>query len=316
MSSIGNLFVPNNYTLFAAEFVGAVIGEVILSGVVSGPSTATTIIDGNITNNMLATLTAANLVANSATTAVATATPNTIVLRDLSGNFSANIITANVNGNINNSGSNTMGALTVNGGAGSITQLSGNATISTGISLGRTTDDFDVGVAGAVGQFFGTGFMPVSGTAILRAASGGAIILGSGGTGIVQINSTGLSTTTNFTNPLTGGYQYTHGLFPVTSGGTPLTQNSFAGVLNFSSLPSVVGGATLLLVVNNNAAGPGITGQIISAKITQQSVGVAFFGLVSSICTTPGVINFTIQNISTVTASSGSLTIKYKIITL
>ncbi len=52
-----------------------------------------------IANSKLATLTASGLVANSATTAVTTATPNTIVLRDGSGNVTANTFIGSLTGN-------------------------------------------------------------------------------------------------------------------------------------------------------------------------------------------------------------------------
>ncbi len=51
-----------------------------------------------IANSKLATLTATGLVANSATTAVTTATPNTIVLRDGSGNVTANTFIGSLTG--------------------------------------------------------------------------------------------------------------------------------------------------------------------------------------------------------------------------
>jgi hypothetical protein len=52
-----------------------------------------------IVDTKLATISTAGKVANSATTASSANIPNTIVLRDGSGNFSANIITADLNGN-------------------------------------------------------------------------------------------------------------------------------------------------------------------------------------------------------------------------
>jgi len=52
-----------------------------------------------IVDTKLATISTAGKVANSATTATSANTPNTIVLRDGAGNFSAGTITANLNGN-------------------------------------------------------------------------------------------------------------------------------------------------------------------------------------------------------------------------
>jgi hypothetical protein len=62
----------------------------------------------NISDTKLATISTAGKVANSATTAVNTNTPNTIVLRDGSGNFSAGNITANLTGNVLGSASNNV----------------------------------------------------------------------------------------------------------------------------------------------------------------------------------------------------------------
>ena len=53
-----------------------------------------------IVDTKLATISTAGKVANSATTATSSPTGNTIVLRDSSGNFSANVITANLTGNV------------------------------------------------------------------------------------------------------------------------------------------------------------------------------------------------------------------------
>ncbi len=60
-----------------------------------------------ITDNKLATISTAGKVANSATTATSSNTPNTIVLRDGSGNFSAGTITANLTGNATTSNTTT-----------------------------------------------------------------------------------------------------------------------------------------------------------------------------------------------------------------
>lgn len=57
------------------------------------------ITDGTIADTKLQTLTTAGKVANSATTATSSSVANTIVSRDASNNFSANIITASLNGN-------------------------------------------------------------------------------------------------------------------------------------------------------------------------------------------------------------------------
>ena len=58
-----------------------------------------------IVDTKLATISTAGIVANSATTATSSPTGNTIVLRDSSGNFSANLITATLSGNVTGSAS-------------------------------------------------------------------------------------------------------------------------------------------------------------------------------------------------------------------
>ena len=60
-----------------------------------------------IADSKLATISTAGKVANSATTATSSNTPNTIVLRDGSGNFSAGTITASLNGNATTATSTT-----------------------------------------------------------------------------------------------------------------------------------------------------------------------------------------------------------------
>jgi hypothetical protein len=66
----------------------------------------------SIVDTKLATISTAGKVANSATTAINTSTANTIVLRDSSSNFSANIITATLNGSATSFSGSLLGDVT------------------------------------------------------------------------------------------------------------------------------------------------------------------------------------------------------------
>ena len=101
-------------------------GKIQLAGDLSGtadlPSVASGAIDNSkisataaIADTKLATISSLGKVSNSATTATNTNTINTIVLRDGTGNFSANTITANLTGNATNVTGVVLG---VNGGTG------------------------------------------------------------------------------------------------------------------------------------------------------------------------------------------------------
>jgi hypothetical protein len=81
------------------------LGVGIVHSSASGQLTSSLIVNADIsasaaiTDNKLATISTAGKVANSATTATNLNTANTIVSRDASGNFIANVITASLNGN-------------------------------------------------------------------------------------------------------------------------------------------------------------------------------------------------------------------------
>ena len=95
-----------------------------------------------ITDNKLATITTAGKVSNSATTATSSNTANTIVARDNSGNFTANVITANLIGDVTGSSSNNVlksgdvmtGNLTLPSGSTSSPSLNFTGGINTGLS--------------------------------------------------------------------------------------------------------------------------------------------------------------------------------------
>lgn len=110
----GSFKLDDNITIIAIDNIVALAGSgsmITLQGDVTGNGTnsiSTTIgtgkvlnsmLAGSITNDKLDVITATNKVSNSATTATSANTGNTIVSRDNSGNFSAGIITASLNGN-------------------------------------------------------------------------------------------------------------------------------------------------------------------------------------------------------------------------
>lgn len=93
ISSAGTVSI-NGFT------VAGVVHNDALGNLTTSLITNADIVNGaGITDNKLANISTAGKVLNSATTATTSNTPNTIVLRDGSGNFSAGIITADLNGN-------------------------------------------------------------------------------------------------------------------------------------------------------------------------------------------------------------------------
>ena len=89
--------LPNvNGTLITTGDTGTVTGTMIANNTITNTDISTS---AAIADTKLATISTAGKVSNSATTAISTATANAIVTRDASGNFSANIITASLNGN-------------------------------------------------------------------------------------------------------------------------------------------------------------------------------------------------------------------------
>ena len=78
-------------------------------------------LSGSISDSKLSTIKTAGKVSNSATTATNSSTPNSIVSRDASGNFTAGTITANLDGNAATatSATNVTGTVAIlNGGTG------------------------------------------------------------------------------------------------------------------------------------------------------------------------------------------------------
>ncbi|MFA6066704.1 MAG: hypothetical protein WC707_05995 [Candidatus Babeliaceae bacterium] len=97
-----------------------------------------------IADTKLATISASGKVANTATTATNTNTPNTIVLRDGSGNFSAGTITANLIGNVIGNISPT-GTFTVQAGTRAVPSIQFTGSTNTGFSAPEpNTLSFDI----------------------------------------------------------------------------------------------------------------------------------------------------------------------------
>ncbi len=91
-----------------------------------------------IVDTKLATISTAGKVANSATTATALNTPNTIVLRDGSGNFAAGTITASLTGSASNNvlkaGDTMTGTLTMPAGSAAVPSIQFTGSANTGFS--------------------------------------------------------------------------------------------------------------------------------------------------------------------------------------
>ena len=144
-SSIATATIPDASTTAKGKLklAGDLSGTADLPIIAANAVTSAKILDGEIVNadvsataaiddTKLATIATAGKVSNSATTATAINTPNTIVLRDGSGNLAAGAITAtgfsgpltgNVTGNVSGTAANVTGTVAIaNGGTGSTTQ--------------------------------------------------------------------------------------------------------------------------------------------------------------------------------------------------
>jgi hypothetical protein len=142
----------------------------------------------NIADTKLATISTAGKVANSATTATSANTPNTIVLRDANGDFSAGTITASLVGNVTGSASNNVlkagdtmtGALTLPAGSAATPSLQFTGSTNTGISAATTNVlSFDTN---------GTERVTIN-------ATGGVTVTGLNSAGVVHTDNTGLLST-------------------------------------------------------------------------------------------------------------------------
>ena len=127
--------------------LNALVDDATISGIVNSEIAA----GAAIVDTKLATIATPGKVSNSATTAASTNTPNAIVARDGSGNFSAGTITASLTGNVSGSSGSCTGnsatatqasnALACSGNAASATlaaTCSGNSNTATRLQTPRT----------------------------------------------------------------------------------------------------------------------------------------------------------------------------------
>lgn len=126
VSTLGSSLNSGNIIVGSAANIAAQVtmtGDVTITntgvtGIGNGKVTDAMLAPG-ITDGKLATISTLGKVANSATTATEFNTPNTIVSRDGSGNFTAGNITANLTGNVTGTAANVTGiVLGANGGTG------------------------------------------------------------------------------------------------------------------------------------------------------------------------------------------------------
>lgn len=107
--------------------LNSLVDDATISGIVNAEIAA----GAAIVDTKLATIATPGKVSNLATTAVSTNTPNAIVSRDASGNFSANQITANVTGNVSGSSGSCTGNSATATQASNALACSGNAATAT-----------------------------------------------------------------------------------------------------------------------------------------------------------------------------------------
>lgn len=201
-----------------------------------------------IVDTKLATISTAGKVANSATTATSVNTANTIVLRDISGNFSAGTITASLTGsaslNVLKAGDTMTGTLTITPSAAS-TALTINpfSPSSTGISIGSTTGsaiDVNAGKFSVQGSTGDVTITPSSGTALTinPATASVGINIGSTTNNAITVNS---------------------GVFTIvgSTGATTIAPNSGATALTITpsgaTAPGIVVGNTTGNAINVNS---------------------------------------------------------------
>jgi hypothetical protein len=138
---------------------------------------------GTITDSKLATISSANKVSNSATTAASTNTASAIVARDVSGNFTAGTITANLtgnaSGNVLKAGDTMTGALVLPAGTTALPSLNFIGSLTSGLSA----------AAGALS-------LSTNGAERLKIDATGAVTIdGLTSTGIVHNSAAGLLST-------------------------------------------------------------------------------------------------------------------------
>jgi len=172
----------NAYSLFSTTAAYA-------TAIAPASVTNASIANGTITDAKLDAITTPGKVANSATTATNANTPGAIVLRDGSGNFSANTITANVVGNV-----------------------TGNATTATSANTATTAVNFTGVIGGSGGDVTGAQSNAVVGSVGGQSAANiaaGAVLANNASSGnlanaIIRRDSSGNFWANTFTGNVTG----------------------------------------------------------------------------------------------------------------
>ncbi len=273
-STIVSRDAAGNFAASAITMTGAIISPFTTPGVIhnnaSGVLTSSLIVNADISssagiqNSALATLTTAGLVSNSATTATSSNTPSTIVLRDGSGNFSANVITASA---LNTSGTNTFsGAVTFTG-----IVTSTNATVSSTPLNGSVVLAGGLGVSGAINS---AGTVGITNGTVSSSPTTGALVI-SGGVGIGgQLSTAGPIVNTNATVSTTAST----GALVVTGGAGIGGAINTTGIITTTNATVSTTASTGALVVSGGAGIGGqltVTGPIVSAgAVTSNSLAV------------------------------------------
>jgi len=246
-----------------------------------------------ITDDKLATITSAGKVANSATTATIANVPNAIVLRDASGNFTANVITATLNGN-------AASATTSLGFTGS---LSGDVTGTQGATIVATVGgQTAASIASATALVNTSTSNAVPNTLVLRDASGNfaANVITASLNGNATTATTA-TTATNFTGSLVGDVTGTQGATVVSTVGGQTAANVAAGTV-------LANGATSANTANAIVRRDG-SGNFSAGTITGSLTGAASLNVLRAGDTMTGALQLPTGAIATPALRfTGSLT--------
>ena len=289
-AGIASATIPDATTIVKGklQLAGDLTGTAALPAIAVNAVTSAKILDGEIVNadvsataaiadTKLATIATAGKVSNSATTATSANTPNTIVLRDASGNLAAGTITAtgfagpltgNVTGNVSGTAANVSGTVAIaNGGTGATTQnfvdlttsqtVAGAKTFSSNASFNGQT----IGKGNATGGenlAVGAGAMNGSSTGVRNTAIGNSAMQNYVGT--------------SFDNNTSVGYANLVGLTSG-SGNTSVGAESMMALTTGTSNTSI-GNQSLINNTGNNNVGIGQgAGSTISTGTNNTMIG-------------------------------------------
>ncbi len=220
-----------------------------------------------IIDTKLATITTSGKVTNSATTAVSTNTPNAIVSRDVSGNFSAGTITANLNGNATTSTTSTTTINFTGSLSGDVTGTQSATVVAT--VGGQTASNVAAGTALANGS---TNLNTAS-TIVRRDASGNF----SAGTITANLN----GSATNFSGSLSGDVTGTQSATVVSTVGGQTAANVAAGTILANASTNL---NTPNTIVRRDASGNFSAGTItanLTGNATTSTSSINFTGSLS-----------------------------------